>query len=503
MRFLNYDNTLLDTQIVTQHNAALDPVKSGRISTPTKPMDVRYVYTFSSWSRTFNDITASVDIMASFSSSYRMYEITYADTDGTVMKKGSFRYEAHPWYNETAVKPNVANPEDYFPYIWKPVITKVVKDATVKMEWHNVIHDSWDDIVAAAHDGSYSTKYNCGDICYLDVQGSTDDTATDTIPMMLVGKDKDEDANGNLMPMTWLAVHPLAEKRRYADPSDKTTYHCRKTVVTTFSEVESTDEYYMGGRMFRSGNTTSSSACAAVFTLTANEAMTLTMKYFCAGYTNMNVLNVRVDGVWDVVNCSSESGASGEKEYTLTSGQTMEILAQFTKENENEYGRNCAEVAFVSDGDFTITQTKPAHTEEVGQLADGWKNSELRAVLESEVLPTLPEVLQQNIVAVKKTSDLDGTYQVETLDKLWIPSAREYNRVLDHETSGPIYSDVFSGTVNPAVKNGDWYENGKYCWIRTKWKGMLDALYDLDGMLSTGSYGEKQGVLIGFVIGGE
>lgn len=75
--FVNYDGTLLDTQKVVKYGDAVDPVTSGRIQTPTKPMDAQYTYTYSGWSGPFSNIAADRTITAKYTSTVRSYTIRF------------------------------------------------------------------------------------------------------------------------------------------------------------------------------------------------------------------------------------------------------------------------------------------------------------------------------------------------------------------------------------------------------------------------------------------
>ena len=67
--FVNYDNTVLCTQYVESGSAPIDPITNGTISTPIRPEDGEYTYTFDGW----ND-------MSSMNSGDRIIHATYSHT---------------------------------------------------------------------------------------------------------------------------------------------------------------------------------------------------------------------------------------------------------------------------------------------------------------------------------------------------------------------------------------------------------------------------------------
>lgn len=67
-----------------------------------------------------------------------------------------------------------------------------------KLLQDETISDSWSEILASENDGSYLSKYNLGDIKYLDLNGTQ-------VPMQIVAINGDTMSNGEKAKLTWLS----------------------------------------------------------------------------------------------------------------------------------------------------------------------------------------------------------------------------------------------------------------------------------------------------------
>lgn len=95
---------------------------------------------------------------------------------------------------------------------WSTYATQIVAISEYpKALQDETIADSWSDIIAACNDGTYSSKYNVGDIKYLNV-GNT------SLAMQIVAKDTDTLVSGGTAPLTWISVGLLeAMQMNYSD----------------------------------------------------------------------------------------------------------------------------------------------------------------------------------------------------------------------------------------------------------------------------------------------
>lgn len=181
----------------------------------------------------------------------------------------------------------------------------------------------------------------------------------------------------------------------------------------------------------------------------------------------------------------------------MAAGDTLEVLTQWVKDSSVNSGRDCAEITFISEGDFTIEKTEPTRTVEAGGSAGGWPKMPLREQLAPAVLPCFPENVREAIKTVKKISAVTASEQVETEETIWIPSRREYCRANPMEKSGVMYDGTFDGTRYPIARKGAW--PGFNCWTRSRNGGNFYIINNPSSE-SNDSCSSVNGVIIGFCI---
>lgn len=133
-----------------------------------------------------------------------------------------------------------------------------------------------------------------------------------------------------------------------------------------------------------------------------------------------------------------------------------------------------------------------------------WKDSVVRAALESDVLPLFPEVIRNAIKPVKKysrayTSGSDAISDDLTTDKLWIPGAREVYMgmsSLPRETLGPRYFIPFAqmSFIGRKFLNG----NSAYMYLRTAYNSANIISFSDSGSQSSASKSSSLSFAIGF-----
>ena len=84
--FKNEDGTILDIQYVDKGGNAVDPITSGRITTPTKESTISHNFTFDKWDSGFTNIFAERIIVATYTSSLREYTVKYV-SKGTTLQE--------------------------------------------------------------------------------------------------------------------------------------------------------------------------------------------------------------------------------------------------------------------------------------------------------------------------------------------------------------------------------------------------------------------------------
>lgn len=83
---------------------------------------------------------------------------------------------------------------------WSALASQIKPIADYPLAFQNeTISDTWAEIFAAEEDGTYSTKYNVGDVKYIDVGGTK-------LPMQIVAFDTDDLAAGGKAKITWLSL---------------------------------------------------------------------------------------------------------------------------------------------------------------------------------------------------------------------------------------------------------------------------------------------------------
>ena len=460
--FIDYDNTVLDTQYVSQYNDAVDPVAANRILTPVRLSTAQYDYVYNGWQQSLKEITADRTIAVRYTSILRYYTVRYFDSDGeTLMASKDYGYGSNAAYPDELVKPAVEDPENYYLYLWEPTTLQVTGPVDYTAVWHRAITDTWEQILAAGEDGTYSEKYNIGDVAMLDLGDEG------IVPFELVGLNADElaDGSGNAH-MTWLALAPLATQRAMGTRGTNAVTVTGHFTLVEPEEGEDGEVTEIEGIMYRTDKIVHNQACASLFTITANEALSLRIVYTCSAETNFDMMSVRVGDEWIVTGFANPNGVTGERTYELAVGDTLEVLAQWVKDSSVDSGRDCAEISFISEGDFSIEKTEPTKTVEAGGSAGGWPKMPLREQLAPAVLPCFPENVREAIKTVRKVSAVTSSEQVETEEAIWIPSRREYAKSNPMEKSGVIYSAAFDGTRYPIARLGHW--PGTNCWTRSR-----------------------------------
>jgi transglutaminase-like putative cysteine protease len=133
IQFLNYDETLLDTQQVKYGSAAVY-----RGPKPERSSDAQYRYEFIGWDRKLDDVQYAFFTYAIYKSHKHIYEVTFANWDKTVLQEVSVEYGAEAVYSgPTPTKPN----DDFYRYEfmgWSIKTTFVTKDLVTYAEFEAI-----------------------------------------------------------------------------------------------------------------------------------------------------------------------------------------------------------------------------------------------------------------------------------------------------------------------------------------------------------------------------
>ena len=121
----NYDGSTITT---TQVAEGIVPSYTG--STPTKPADTQYTYTFNGWTPTLVAATQDTSYTATYSSTLNEYEITWLNYDGSLLLRNNVPYGTVPTYTgATPTKPDDGT-HSYTFNGWTPSVVAVTGNAT-------------------------------------------------------------------------------------------------------------------------------------------------------------------------------------------------------------------------------------------------------------------------------------------------------------------------------------------------------------------------------------
>ncbi|MBQ9233555.1 MAG: InlB B-repeat-containing protein, partial [Lachnospiraceae bacterium] len=129
VRWLNYDNTVLQEGTV---DFGVTPEYTG--TTPTKPADEQYTYTFLSWTPVVVPVVDNVVYIATYNNTVNKYTIKFVDEDGTEISSAEYDYGTSA---NDIVKPNDPTKDATSEYTytfagWDSEVTDVMGNKTYK-----------------------------------------------------------------------------------------------------------------------------------------------------------------------------------------------------------------------------------------------------------------------------------------------------------------------------------------------------------------------------------
>ena len=405
------NGAVLDVQTVLDLDDAVDPITSGRITTPLKSSTAQYDYTFKGWSRGFADVTGDITVKATYTASTRAYWVFFMDEETELARAKTF-------YNYAAVYTGVTEKLGdssglLFLKDWNPTVNMIQAETITQAVWGQTIPDTWAEIFAAEADGTYKDKYHVGDMKKLDLGEEG------IVVMRIVGFDKDDLADGSgKAPISWVAA--TAPKTKV--PFDY--YINSSSSITRYSFVKKTSDEL--GEYYESVGHYSNSANTGLFTVTANEETDMTVWGWASSEEDCDQLVVFLNDGMIHVPIGNLAGESFQCTYHMSEGESLVFHAQYSKDSNKDVGQDMARIRFLSDGDITVTMT----TAEVKKSPnpEGWKGCQLRHWLKEHIMPLIPAEVRNQIKTVTKyssTSQTDRNVYVTTEDDLWVPSKRE------------------------------------------------------------------------------
>lgn len=135
----------------------------------------------------------------------------------------------------------------------------------------------------------------------------------------------------------------------------------------------------------------------------------------------------------------------------------------------------------------------------------GWESSAMRTYLTGTVKPAIPEVIRNRILTVTKVQSIYDSAVVKdgqtTQDDVWIPSDHEVGFGTTYETTGPVYSGIFTvGTNSSANSTRIKYLNGSAdsWWLRSAGSASGFRSVGSNGSTSNFNASNANGVVLGF-----
>lgn len=220
---LSYYNgsTLLTTQTIVDGG---DGSYTG--STPTKAQDAQYTYSFSGWSKDYDDNVVDADallhvvgdrnVYACYNQTLRTYTVTFVrssdDGGGTLQTINNVAYGTtltNSSYTGTTPTTTKGSAEDYPFEGWTPAFAPITGNTTYTAKFGSPIEvaeitDSWDQIIAHIDAGDYATRYKIGNYKPLDLG------TEGTINMQIVAMDADALTAGGTAPTTFIGMELLS-----------------------------------------------------------------------------------------------------------------------------------------------------------------------------------------------------------------------------------------------------------------------------------------------------
>lgn len=446
IRYLNYNNTLLYRYIIDEGQNAIDPIKLGYISKPTREdtEDARYEY--SHWSELPKNVGKPYNIIARYLSSYR---ICFSNGSGTILNEqwvdegGSatepvssglidvptkvsteqFNYEFNGWNEDFS--------EVSGPMVLSPIFKEILRDYPVYF---------YNDTV----------KLQESRVSYGYVATFTGDTTS--IKKTINGQESP------YYEFTGWSPNPDI-------PITGVTYYWAQFAFDGYIE----DDWDL------------------IAENTANGDLST------YGIGGRKKFTVTVDGV--TTNLEAE-----------IVGMNMDTLS----ETSNNYNNNAATAGLsiicygLLNQNRVVNGTPKVYADKTSLSAGGWSLSDMRAWMNGELFNALPLELQDYIVPVVKVSDL-GYYAkslTTTVDKIWAPSDAELNAentdqvVAGQGTPYPVFTN--------AASRAKVSENGAVTVYWTRSTGLSNMHFfryiDAQGNANSNGAGNPMGVCFGFCL---
>ena len=180
--------------------------------------------------------------------------------------------------------------------------------------------------------------------------------------------------------------------------------------------------------------------------------------------------------------------------------KTYNAVIAGIKKDTDENG-NLVPISFITE---ELYETKYPMND-TSTNAGGWASSKFRASTIPSILDIMPSYITDRIKSVKKVSyDKTTSAEQTTYDELWIPSCQEVGFTISNiETTGPVYSELFTSDNATRIKKVVGKTSGTYYWTRTANSGSTASFrcVNSNGSYDYGIANSDIGVALGFSVG--
>lgn len=486
VRYLNYDNTVLQTSYVRSGQNA-----SYTGSTPTREQTAQYTYTFSGWSGTQTNINSSRDIVAQFTSTLRTYTVRFINGTTTLQTIANVPYGSSATY--TGSTPSGSN-EDLVFSGWNPDGTNI----TGNTDCYAVFIDMAVPLLKylkrtmTAYESDTATKVGSNAF----YQYTTLETATTSAYII------EENA---FYGCTNLTTVDLTDTTNAAQIAANAFSGCTKLthlIIRSSTAGTMSATSALSGTKIASGNGAIYVPTNLVSTYKAasNWSTYASQIYPISAYPVTDFSTITDS--WDDIFAAETAGTHATdysvgdtKLLTVSDGSnTVDMYMQIAGFDCDPLanGSGNAKISWICKSILTTHRMNAT-----GTTTDGWSATEMRTWLRDTIYPTLPTNIKNAIKSVTKTYYDYGTTSTKTeTDTIWIPSYREVGFGTNVETSGPIYSGLFTNATSRIKYNAAGSANS--WWLRSANSGSHFYHVSTNGT-STNFYATTaDGVVFGF-----
>lgn len=439
VRFYNYDNALLYTEVVEEGGAVVDPVTAGEISTPTKPASGTTRFAFDGWGAVPAAVTGNLNLVAVYAEEYQVH---YLNWDGTALYEPYVRRGSDAVY--TGSTPT-RTPDQRYTYSfagWTGNQANVTEERSFTATYESADRTYTVTFARRAVDGGGTLQTVTG-ILYGGSAAYTGETPTT--------------ARGTAADYPFLGWNPEPTSIQ----GDTTCYAKFDWVY----EIEITDSWADILAAIGDGS----------YSHRYNVGNYKPLDLGAQGVVNMQIVAMDTDPLAD---------GSGKAHLTWISKELLKDTHLMNPPRARD------------------PEDSSKYEEGTGSIG-GWEKTEMRSYLKDTIKPLIPEAVRNALLSVTKYSRIYNTSNVVvdnvgSTEDVWVPSAREVG-ITGYETSGPTYTTVFADNAS-RVKTDVSSGSAARWWLRSASNGSNFSNVSSGGSSSSASANASGGVALGFCL---